>query len=325
MVEPAERTTLSVQVAWPRLDQFLVDQLDGLSRNRVQTLIAEGRVQVDGQIVFKKCVPLFGGEAVAVMLPPEPTAEHLIPEKIPLDIIFEDDHIVVVNKAAGMVTHPGSGVPSGTLANAIAGRYRNLPAGSNPLRPGIVHRLDRWTSGVMVVARTSRAHAKLAQAFEQQLVDKTYTALVWGEVDAAGRIEANLIRDPANRLAFKTTVEGGRNALSSYRAKRYFDGFTLVEVYPKTGRTHQIRVHMSSIGRPIFGDDLYGGVKAAANIPPLVRPMAKRLQAMLKRHALHASSICFHHPSSGEHLTFTVPLPDDITAAINLLKGNSDG
>lgn len=325
MALSAERTTLDVQTAWARLDHFLVDQLGGLSRNRIQTLIIEGRVQVDGKVVFKKREPLAGGEAVAVQLPAEPTSEHLIPEQIPLDILFEDDHIIVVNKAAGMVTHPGHGVPNGTLANAIAGRYDNLPEGSNPLRPGIVHRLDRWTSGVMVVARTSQAHTRLAKAFELREVEKTYTGLVWGEVETAGRIETNIIRDPANRLAFKTTDEDGRHSLSDYRTKRYFDGFTLVEIYPKTGRTHQIRVHMSSIGHPIFGDELYGGVKGTANIPPLVRPLANRLQAILKRQALHASCLVFQHPSSGKQMKFDAPLPADIATALQILKGTGNG
>jgi 23S rRNA pseudouridine1911/1915/1917 synthase len=281
-------------------------------------------VQVDGKVVLKKREPLAGGESVNVQLPAEPTAEHLIPEQIPLDILYEDDQLLVVNKPAGMVTHPGIGVSNGTLANAVAGRYNDLPEGANPLRPGIVHRLDRWTSGVMVVARTSQAHSGLAQAFEQRLVEKSYKALVWGEADAAGRIDANLIRDPANRLAFKTSAQQGRHALSDYRSKRYFDGFTLVEVYPKTGRTHQIRVHMSSVGHPIFADDLYGGVKAAANIPPLVRPMANRLQATLKHQALHATSLGFQHPSSGAQMTFTAPMPADLETALSILKGNSD-
>ena len=313
-------TRLTVDVPWPRLDRFLAARLEGLSRTRIQSLIKAGMVRVDGATVCKAREPLAGGERVQVALPAPERPAHLVPEDIPLDILYEDEQIIVLDKPAGLVTHPGSGVRRGTLVNGLVARFEGLSECNGRLRPGIVHRLDKDTSGVMVVARTDAAHLNLARQFERRAVRKTYLALVWGSPPESGQVEANLVRDPHNRLAFRASKFSGRPAATAYKALEHFQGFTLLEVRPRTGRTHQIRVHLAHLGYPIFGDRLYRGVRPAASTAPQLRDVAARLRGVLHRQALHAFRLTFAHPATKELMSFQASLPDYFRAALTLLR-----
>lgn len=316
----ASPTQLKVDAAWPRLDHFLVARLAGLSRTRIQALIKTGRVRVDGTRIVKAREPLSGGERIQVDLPAAQEPARPEPEDMPLNILYEDDQLVVLSKPAGIVTHPGHGIQSGTLVNALVGRFDQLSERNGDERPGIVHRLDKGTSGVMVVAKTDAAHLVLADQFERREVNKTYLALVWGTPAETGDIKTHLTRDPHNRLAFKTCQTGGRQAVTAYKVFEYYDGFTLLEVRPRTGRTHQIRVHLAHLGCPIFGDDLYGGVKPPANIAPRQRGIVRQLRRVLPRQALHAFRLEFTHPTREQLMSFEAPLPNDFKEAITVLK-----
>ncbi len=313
-------THLNVRTPWPRLDHFLAASLEGISRTRVQSLIKDGRVMVNGISITKARAPLAGGEDIAVEIPAVPDPLHVEPEDIPLDVIHEDDHIVVVHKPAGLVTHPGHGVHRGTLVNGLVGRFNRLSEHGDPARPGIVHRLDKDTSGIMVVAKTDEVHATLSSAFERREVEKTYLALVWGTPPEAGTIRTNLIRDSRNRLAFKATSSRGRSAVTEFVIVNYYQHFSLLEVRPHTGRTHQIRVHLAHIGHPVFGDATYGGVRPAAGLAPAVCQQAPGLARLMQRQALHAFRLGFQHPATSKHVTFEAPLPDDFKAVLEVLN-----
>lgn len=264
-----------------------------------------------------------GGEHVEVIVPAPRVPDHLEAEDIPLDILYEDDHIIVLNKPSGLVTHPGSGVTSGTLVNGLMGRYEPLSQRNDVLRPGIVHRLDKDTSGVMVVARSDASHVNLARQFERREVGKKYLALIWGTPPETGRVEANLVRDPRNRFIFRTSRTRGRLAVTAFTVQEYFHGFALLEVRPHTGRTHQIRVHLAHLGYPIFGDRSYQGVRAAASIAPELRDIARRLRRHISRQALHAAELSFAHPATKERVSFEAPLPEDFRGALKELRRES--
>ncbi len=323
MPDAGQVTHLQAEGSWPRLDRFLVAHLEGLSRTRIQAMIRSGRVSVDGETALKARDELSGGEQISVDLATVEPQGTLLPEPMDLDIIHEDEQIVIINKPAGLITHPGAGVHSGTLANGLAARFEALPERGGALRPGIVHRLDRHTSGIMVVAKTESAHADLARQFEQRQVAKTYRALVWGVPDEVGEIDRPVARDPRNRVAFKV-ADGGRPALTRYRVVENFEHFALLELKPRTGRTHQLRVHLTHLGHPVFGDSLYGGVRDAAHTTLAARPLAARLKKALQRQALHAQRLTFRHPGSGRKATYTAPLPADFDTALALLREAQD-
>lgn len=292
--------------AGKRLDQFVVEKLESASRARVQELMERGRVRLNGAPA-KASYRIRGGENVVVEWQPRPPL-HAFPEDLALDILYEDADIVVVNKAAGMPVHAGAGRHAGTLVNALLHRYGNLSAVAGEVRPGIVHRLDRLTSGAMIVARNDEAHRALAAQFQGREVSKTYLALVHGHVaQEKGRIAAPIARDLVRRHRMTSRrVRGAREALSEYRVRQRFtrDGqkFTLLEVSIHTGRTHQIRVHLSSIGHPVVGDSLYGAPKG-----------------LLDRQFLHAWTLGLRHPRTGEALEFKAPLPDGLKEFLAML------
>jgi 23S rRNA pseudouridine1911/1915/1917 synthase len=289
-----------------RLDKALVSWLPEQSRNRLQNLIREGFVRVNSVPVQKNGHALQPGDRVQIELPPASPGE-LIAEDIPLDILFENADLLVINKPAGMVVHPAAGHVSGTLAHAVLGHAADLEGVGGEQRPGIVHRLDKDTSGIILVAKNDRAHRWLQEQFKQRLVKKTYIALVDGHPPTPqGRIEAPIARDPAHRKRMAVVPPGrGREAVTEYRVIENFHEYDLIEAAPLTGRTHQIRLHLAFIGCPIVGDTVYGRRKPS--LP-------------LDRHFLHASSISFRLPGEEHPRTFTTALPRDLEEIVETLR-----
>ena len=299
-----------------RLDAYLATQIDGWSRARLQRLIDDQDVLVNGRSV-KSSYKLRVGDEIEVELTPGPSAS-FAPENIPLDVVYEDEHLVVVNKPAGLVVHPAAGIDSGTLANALAYRFQQLSATGGAIRPGIVHRLDKDTSGLMVVAKTEQAHENLSDQFRARTVFKRYVALVYGVVkQLQGRIEQPIARDPRNRTRM-AVVPGGREALSLYTVRRQLDVFTLVDVELKTGRTHQIRVHLAWLKHPVVGDALYSGGRENSVQDPQRRAQIRKLS----RQFLHAEELAFSHPATGERLQFVAPLPPELASFLERLEAN---
>ncbi len=300
-----------------RLDQFLVRALPEASRARVQQVIAAGQVLVEDQPA-KASLRLRGHERVTLLGPLEAKPLRAFAEEIALDVVYEDDDLAVVNKPAGMMVHAGAGATDdtrnrGTLVNALLHRFAQLSETGGAVRPGIVHRLDRNTSGLMLVAKNDIAHRRLAEQFAGREVHKTYMALVHGALTAAtGTIDTSISRDAIRRIRMTTRRSGGRTAVSHWKVVERIDGrygkFTLVEVKIETGRTHQIRVHLSSIGHPVAGDNLYG---APREIKPL-RAAAADPALSLGRNFLHACKLEFSHPRSAEPMSFARPLPPDL-------------
>lgn len=295
-----------------RLDSYLASQIEGWSRARLQRLIENEDVLVNGKVA-KPSHKLRDGDEIEVELV-APPADVFTPENIPLDIVYEDETLVVVNKPAGLVVHPAAGTPSGTLANALAYHFQQLPG--THVRPGIVHRLDRDTSGLLVVAKTDAALENLSDQFRDRTVYKSYVALVHGRVlSNSGKIDQPLARDRSNRTRM-AVVRAGRNALTLYRVRQAFDRFTLLDVELKTGRTHQIRVHLAWMKHPVVSDETYGGGRDNTIQDPRLRA---RLRA-LNRHFLHAEKLGFKHPKTGEFVKFESPLPpelEDLLTRIN--------
>jgi 23S rRNA pseudouridine1911/1915/1917 synthase len=291
--------TTGIEDAGKRLDQAVHGRMPGYSRSRIQQWIGAGQVLVNGK-TGRAAQVLRGGESIDVT-PTEAPPLNATPEDIPLTVLYEDDDMVALDKPAGMVVHAGAGVHSGTVVNALLHRFGGLSSVGGALRPGIVHRLDRYTSGVLLVAKNDAAHHHLAAQFAGRRVEKVYLALVHGEVQPeTGRIERAIARDPVHRTRMAVRQTGGRAAWSEYRVLCRFAGFTLLEVRIGTGRTHQIRVHLSSIRHPVVGDTLYGAPANIAGRPPL------------GRYFLHAHRIRFHRPSDGKEVTVTAPLPPEL-------------
>ena len=293
-----------------RLDAFLASQIEGWSRARLQKLIENEDVLVNHK-TSKPAYKLREGDEVEVELVAPPTTD-FTPENIPIDVVYEDDTLVVVNKPAGLVIHPAAGNPSGTLANALAYHFQQLP--DRGVRPGIVHRLDRDTSGLLVVAKTEAALENLSDQFRDRTVFKSYVALVHGRVSPdSGKIDQPLARDPSNRTRM-AVVRGGRNALTLYRVRRSFDRFTLLDVELKTGRTHQIRVHLAWIKHPVVGDETYAGGRDNTIQDPRLRAQVRNLN----RHFLHAEKLAFTHPKTKELVKFESPLPPELSAFLSV-------
>jgi len=297
-----------------RLDRFLASAL-ALSRSQLQRLIKQGSVQVAGRAA-KSNQAVKPGQEISIDVP-EPIEAAPAPEDLPLPIVYQDKDLIVVDKPAGMVVHPAAGHPSGTLVNALLHHVDDLSGIGGEKRPGIVHRLDKGTSGLMVVAKHDRAHEELARQFAQREVEKEYLALAWGEVMAGRRIDAPIGRDPSNRKKMASEsarVRRTRAAVSRIvRAEHFGRVLTLVQVAIHTGRTHQIRVHLSAIGHPIVGDSLYGGVHR--RVPGDIRAVAH-----LDRPFLHSARLVFTHPEDGRRMEFLSAMPADLQAVLDELR-----
>jgi len=305
-----------------RLDVFLTNHVQNATRNKVQHAIEEGTVLVNGAPVRSshKVVP---GEVIHLILPQSPPQEAR-PENIPLDIIHEDDHLLVVNKPARMVAHPAYGNYTGTLVNALLYHCNHLSTRNDPTRPGIVHRLDKDTSGLMVVAKTDAAHASLARQFAQRTIIREYWALVWGIFERAeGVIETLLGRSKSDRKKM-AVVKEGKQAITEYAVMREFDYLSLVRLKLRTGRTHQIRVHLAHINHPVFGDPTYNGRHVVWGAgTPRQKAEVQRMLKILTRQALHAKTIGFIHPGTKQQLFFDSDLPPDMQECLAGLEGNT--
>jgi 23S rRNA pseudouridine1911/1915/1917 synthase len=301
--------------AGERLDAWLARTLPDLSRARIQALIGDGAIKVDGAAA-RASSRVRDGQSVTVSVP-EPEAAIPQAEDIRLVVVHEDPHLLVVNKPAGLVVHPGAGTPSGTLVNALLHHVRDLSGIGGVLRPGIVHRLDRGTSGLIVIAKSDEAHRGLAAQFASRAVEKQYLAVVHGVPSPrSGTIDAPIGRHPVQRKKMSTSAPHGRAARSSYVVEESLDGASLLRVRIHTGRTHQIRVHVASLGHPIVGDETYGGTRQPSSKSAAHRDAI----AAFPRPALHAAALAFTHPVTNQRLALEAPLPDDIVGLLAALR-----
>jgi 23S rRNA pseudouridine1911/1915/1917 synthase len=299
------KVVISDDLAGQRVDRIVSTVRQDLSRAAAASMIERGLVLINGRPCKAASKPVAGAR-LDIEIPAPPSTEAL-PEQIPLNIVYEDESLVVVDKPAGMVVHPAPGNERGTLVNALLGRYASLPG--DPVRPGIVHRLDKDTSGLMVVARTPAAVTALARAFKHREVHKEYLALIVGTLNPpSGAISAGIGRDPRHRQKMAVLASGGREARTTYRTEETFKNFSLVKVGLETGRMHQIRVHFAALGHPVVGDPVYG------------RPIRG---LTLRRQFLHSALLRFRHPVTGEEMEFTSSLPDDLTQVLERLRATT--
>ena len=307
--------TVSDDSEGARLDRFLVAVLPERSRSQIQRLIKDGHVRVSGREA-KPNQPVKTGQQIAIDIP-EPIDARPQPEELPLPIVYQDHDLIVVDKPAGMVVHPAAGHASGTLVNALLHHIDDLSGIGGERRPGIVHRLDRGTSGLMVVAKHDAAHEELARQFHDREIEKEYVALVWGVVQAGRRIDEPIGRDPSNRKKMSARARRSREAVTRIVRAEHLKALTLAQVAIHTGRTHQIRVHLSAIGHPIVGDPLYGGLHRRV-------PGDLRAVTHLDRPFLHAARLAFKHPADGRRMEFTSALPDDLQRVLDELRAKHE-
>ncbi|MEQ1829475.1 MAG: RluA family pseudouridine synthase, partial [Pirellula sp.] len=320
--------TVEEEHSGKRVDMFLTFVLDGYSRVFLRKIVADNQVKVNGQVV-KPAFKVYTGQKVAINLLPPPPTDGPVAEDIPLDILFEDDCIVIVNKPPGMVVHPAKGHWSGTLTAALAFHFQSLSNAGGPTRPGIVHRLDRDTSGVIAIAKTNEVHFKLCAQFEARDVNKTYLAIVAGNLDRdRDRIVHPIGHHPYQRdkMACRSGHSSSRDAETLFEVIERFRGYSLVNVFPKTGRTHQIRLHLAHIGCPVLCDRLYGGHSQVTRVQLQrrqvrgLRPMPDDAEIVLDRQALHAAKLEFTHPMTGDRMSFEAPLPQDLERTLDVLR-----
>ena len=309
------RITVPSGQARERLDVYLTNRVQNATRNKVQKAIEAGTVLVNGKTV-KPSHPVAPGEVIDIILP-HPPRPKAVAEDIPLSIVYEDADLIVVNKPSGMVTHPAYGNYTGTLVNALLHHTQSLSGVNTELRPGIVHRLDKETTGLMVVAKNDASHHALAKQFSRRTIDREYWALVWGTFkEKQGTIETNLGRSKRDRKKVAVTAEG-KAAVTEYRVLQNFEFLALVRLKLRTGRTHQIRVHLAHIGHPVFGDPTYGGRSPGwGGLAGKMVQEAVRLLGMISRQALHAKTIGFVHPVTKEKVEFDSELPPDMQTVL---------
>jgi 23S rRNA pseudouridine1911/1915/1917 synthase len=302
-----------------RIDKFLASQLEHISRTRIQQLIDEDLIRVNGSSLKSNHI-VAPGDQIEITIP-EAQKTEIIAEEIALDIVYEDDYLLVVNKSAGMVVHPAFGHTGGTLVNALLYHCRDLSGINGELRPGIVHRLDKDTSGLLVVAKADETHRQLSEQFSNRTIDRTYLAILWGAfARKQGRIETSYGRSQTNRKKMSVLSEG-KIAITTYKILEEFPLLSLAELKLETGRTHQIRVHMAHLGHPVFSDYVYGGRNRHLSIlPNKEKLLASQYLECLPRHALHAQILGFVHPATGERLSFSSSIPDDISALLTLAR-----
>tara|TARA_B100000683_G_scaffold119916_1_gene117881 strand:+ start:13810 stop:14832 length:1023 start_codon:yes stop_codon:yes gene_type:complete len=310
-----------------RVDKFLLNRLEGTSRNKIQQSAEQGYIKVNGKIV-KSNYKVKPNDEVRVMFSSLPRDIELIPQNIPINIVYEDDDVVVINKEAGMVVHPGYGNYKGTLVNALSFHFKNLPHnGCDPSRPGLVHRIDKNTTGLMVIAKNEHAMAHLSKQFFDRSIDRRYNALVWGELkDEEGSIEANIGRSLKNRKVMTVFPDGdyGKYAKTNYKVLERLGYISLVECKLETGRTHQIRVHFQYIKHPLFNDFEYGGDKILKGTTfSKYKQFVENCFRIIPRQSLHAKSLSFEHPKSGKWLSFESELPIDMLEVIEKWRSYS--
>jgi 23S rRNA pseudouridine1911/1915/1917 synthase len=305
-----------------RLDVYLTNSLENATRSRVQKLIKANLVTVNGNIAKANYI-VTPFDLIELTIPMTPRPEETEAEDIPLDIVYEDDFLIIVNKPPGMVAHPALGNFTGTLVNALLHHTRKLSTLNEPGRPGIVHRIDKETSGLLLVAKDEWTHAQLAKQFYHHTIEREYWAVCWGIFkQKKGEVIANITRSNKDRKVFTTSLTEGKHAHTYYEVMEEYEFASLIRLHLKTGRTHQIRVHMSSINHPIFGDPTYGGRKIVCGIElPKMKSRIDNLLDIMKRQALHAKTLGFIHPNTKEKVSFDSELPDDIKMLIKKLKG----
>ncbi|WP_194776627.1 RluA family pseudouridine synthase [Pararhodonellum marinum] len=308
-----------------RVDKFLSDKVANATRNKVQQAIDSGYVKVNDQKI-KSNYKIKPGDVITLQLPHEPSHTEVIPEQLPLNIIYEDPYLLVVNKAAGMVVHPAHGNWTGTLVNGLVYYFNQLPEmPGNIGRPGLVHRIDKDTSGLLVIAKTEKAMTHLAKQFFDHSIERTYLALIWGEPqEDEGTVHAHVGRSFKNRKVMDTFPDGdfGKEAITHWKVLKYLRYVTLIQCHLETGRTHQIRAHMKYIGHPLFNDAVYGGDKIRKGTQfSKYKSFVHNCFELLPRQALHAKSLGFVHPTTGEKMYFEVDLPEDFKAVLDKWEG----
>jgi 23S rRNA pseudouridine1911/1915/1917 synthase len=305
-----------------RIDVYLAELIPELSRSRIQKALRSGEVLAGGSAISKASRKVHEGEWVELrLMPPKPL--EIRPQAIPIEVVYEDDDLIVVNKPAGMVVHPAPGHPDGTLVNALLHHCKNLSGIGGVLRPGIVHRLDRGTSGLLAAAKNDRVHTALSRQIMDRKVGRVYRALVWGGMpQPSGVLSFPIGRSKRNRKKMAVVSTGGRESVTSYYMLDTFGPFGYIMLRLGTGRTHQIRVHLSHAGHPVFGDPEYGGRRIRKDsLSRVESEAAAKALSCIERQALHASELAFIHPSTGHEMTFSTELPPDFQAALDIVRG----